>query len=137
MNRNRRTFVPSLLALAYGVGSAPARADLGNLQDFSQIGLFPIAAGKVTGATGATTGKQGVVTVARTGAGVYTLTLVAGSSGINANACLISLTLRESGVIRYADTSDTVKTVSSFAVDGATATDKNFDFIIWGLPTGG
>lgn len=129
--------VQSLLNRLYGKSGKPSRVAMGNLADFFQIALAPIAAGNITGTTGAATMIRGIVVPARSGAGVYTLTLTAGSSGINANSCQVLAWLtNNSGIVQTANTSDTVKTVSTFAVDGTTATDKNFSFIIWGIETG-
>lgn len=104
------------------------------MQELGAIQIAPVAAGAVTGATGAlTSGPFGPVTVARTGAGVYTLTLGSGANAGSAN-CVVMITLRTSGTSNYVHTSATVKTVNTFAVDGTTATDKNFDFIIYSIP---
>lgn len=93
-----------------------------------------VAAGRVTGSSGATPLKAGDVAVARTGTGVYTLT--AGIT-IPLGGCVVDLTLQgNSGVISYVITSATVITVSTFAVDGTTATDKDFSFSIDYLPPG-
>lgn len=130
----RRHLAKSILNLLYGPLSHPAKMDVGNLADFQAIGLSPIAAGAVTGATGAlTAGPFGQVTVARTGSGVYTLTLTSAAQ-VGAANCLLAITLRTSGTSNYVHTSATVKTVNTFAVDGTTPTDKNFDFIIYALP---
>lgn len=102
--------------------------------DLTALNLFCV--GKVTGATGATTMKGGPVVVARTGAGVYTLTLQAGVSECDATLRTLSVTMRTSGTYNYVDTSDTVITVNTFAVDGTTATDKNFDFLLFNVPPG-
>ena len=69
--------------------------------------------------------------VAQTGTGVYTVTLADG--GVDATLCHIGLTLEASGTYSVAHTSDTVKTVSTFAVDGTTPTNKAFDVQIWSL----
>lgn len=72
---------------------------------------------------------------ARTGAGVYTVTLQEG--GVDSTQCVVNLSLRTaSGILRCTHTSDTVKTIEAFAVDGTTATDKAFDFEIKYLPPG-
>jgi hypothetical protein len=118
----------------YGRG----RAKMGGLDNLSLISLAAIAAGAVTGATGATTALEGPVVVARTGAGVYTLTLTPSAGGALSCAaanCVCMITLRTSGTSNYIHTSATVKTVNTFAVDGTTATDKNFDFVIYDLGT--
>lgn len=94
--------------------------------------LQAVCAGAVTGATGAITAGIGGFVAARTGAGVYTLTL--GGAGVPAGECVIAVTMRTSGTYNYIHTSNTVKTVNTFAVDGTTATDKNFDFVVYALP---
>jgi hypothetical protein len=128
-----RKQVKSLLDRLYGRFGNSAEASMGNLADFAAIALSPIAAGAVTGATGAlTAGPFGQVVVARTGAGVYTLTLSAAAQ-VGAANCICMITLRTSGTSNYVHTSATVKTVNTFAVDGTTATDKNFDFVIYSL----
>jgi len=93
-----------------------------------------IATGSVSGA-GAVVARAGQWSPARTSAGVYPITLQAG--GVDATQCVCTATLRgASGVIRVTQTSDLVKTVETFAVDGTTATDKDFDFAIDYLPPG-
>lgn len=100
--------------------------------------LQVIASGFTDGAhAGLTTTALGVA-VAATGAGVYTLTLdpaAQGDVGISAAALRVSITLLgNSGIIQYVRTSASVITVSSFAVDGTTATDKAFSFIVYRVP---
>lgn len=99
-----------VLARIFAAGAALAPATMGNLADYFAIALSAIAAGSVTGGTGAlTAGPFGQVTAARTGAGVYTLTLISGASALGAANCLLMLTLKgNSGIIRYAHTSATV-----------------------------
>jgi hypothetical protein len=89
------------------------------------ITTITLAAGRVTGTTGVLTGA-GAVT-ARTGAGVYTVTL---DQQVDQAQSTMNLTLEASGVGKIVHTSDSVKTVSTFAVDGTTATDKDFNFEI-------
>lgn len=126
--------VENLRNSLYGHAGDPSRASMGNLADFFLIGLSPIAAGSVTGTTGALTfGPFGSVTVARTGAGVYTLTL---GSNVQSAGTVAIVTMGASGTYSYVDTSGTVKTVRTFAVDGTTATDKNFSFAIFTVETG-
>lgn len=128
--------VKSLLNKLYGRLSKSANAEMGNLADFMAIALSPIAAGAVTGGTGAlTAGPFGQVTVARSGAGVYTLTL-ASSAQVGAANCICMITMRTSGTYNYVHTSALIKTVNTFAVDGTTATDKSFDFVIYALTNG-
>jgi hypothetical protein len=98
------------------------------LQGMVGNGLL-LAAGKVSTA-GAVLSRTGMWVPARTGAGVYTITLPAPGSPAGAN--FMSLTLNTAaGQCQIVDTSDTVKTVTTFAADGTTATDKNFSFEIW------
>lgn len=86
------------------------------------------ASGSVVGASGASASGNQFVTTARTGAGIYTLTL---SEAIDAAECSIVATGRGSAGnsnIQVAQTSDTVKTVTAFVA--AVATDIDFDYII-------
>lgn len=87
-----------------------------------------IAAGKID-TTGAVLSRTGSFTAARTGAGVYTLTLA--SALPEAEEELIVCNNTAAGQIQIVATSTTVKTVTSFAADGTTATDKKFSFEIW------
>jgi hypothetical protein len=61
-------------------------------------------------------------TIARSGAGVYVVTLNGG--GVDSLQCQINVTFGTSCTFNVVHTSDTVKTINSFAVDGTTATDK-------------
>ena len=93
-----------------------------------------IATGSVSTA-GAVVARAGRWGVSRSSAGVYVIALQEG--GVDATQCVCLATLRgASGCIRVDQTSDTSKTVSTFAVDGTTATDKDFDFEISYLPPG-
>lgn len=97
--------------------------------------LNPVVAFNVTGGTGGITMKGGSgAIVARTGAGVYTVTF--SGQAFPASESFGVVTLRQSGTYSYVDTSDTVKTISTFAVDGTTATDKNFSVVIYYVPPG-
>lgn len=93
---------------------------------------------KIAGAaiTAATTQNVGAVAV-RTGAGVVTLTL---GQAVPAANCIVGIFNRQSPAFNYnvADTSDTVKTVSTFdaTAGGATAADRNFDYEIWEILPG-
>jgi hypothetical protein len=94
------------------------------------------AAGRYTIAAGVLTvvKQTGSVTVARTGAGVVTLTTpVPGALGSVAAAERRVVFSQEQfgSAPTVAYTSDTVTTVNTFAVDGVTATDKNGSFEIW------
>lgn len=72
---------------------------------------------------------------ARTGAGVYTLTL---DEAADAAACAVQITPRGAGtpvVAQVVHTSDTVKTVNLFdSATGATPTDSDFDFLVLRAP---
>ena len=87
-----------------------------------------MAAGSVTGATGAFASGGGVAVV-RTGAGIYTLTM---PEGVDVLEAVTTVTPKTAGTsLTLAHTSDTVKTVSS--LDTATAlvaTDCDFEFKI-------
>jgi len=91
-------------------------------------GLDRIAGCSVVGATGVGTVADGCAT-ARTGAGVYTVTLdtpVAASDAI----MLATLTSGIAGMVTIAHTSASVKTVSTWSAAGAAA-DRDFDFAIF------
>ncbi len=86
------------------------------------------ANGSVVGASGASASGNQFVTPARTGAGVYTLTL---TEPIDAAECVILATLRTGALnanIHVVHTSDTVKTVNTGLA--AVATDEDFDYVI-------
>jgi hypothetical protein len=89
------------------------------------------ASGSVAGGTGARVSGQGAAS-ARTGAGVYTLTM----DGIDAAECAIVATVRAAAgvgsTIDVVHTSDTVKTVHTFdvAAGANVATDHDFDFVV-------
>lgn len=94
-----------------------------------------LAMGSIVGTTGAKAASAGQFASGRTSAGLYTITLQAG--GADSTQCVCLATLRgASGVVRVTQTSDLVKTVETFAVDGTTATDKDFDFRISYLAPG-
>lgn len=98
-------------------------AEVGSFQSWQ---IFAI--GAVTGATGAKLSGCANVTPGRTGAGVYTLTT---SQAVPAAESILIVTSNTAaGQIQAVHTSDTVKTVTSFAADGTTATDKNFSFLL-------
>lgn len=72
--------------------------------------------------------------LAKTGTGVYTCTL---DQPADATECSAFATLRgASGIVRVTHTSDSVKTIETFAVDGTTATDKAFDILVLRAPGG-
>ncbi len=72
---------------------------------------------------------------AKSATGVYTLTL---DQGCDATQCAVLITKRDAGtkiVFNVVQTSDTVKTVNAFsAVDGTTATDSAFDYMVLKAP---
>jgi len=84
----------------------------------------------VTGSTGASIAAEGCVS-ARTGTGVYTLTLSDQAATKNSNTACIATLVGTSGIVRVEETSTTVKTVKCFAVDGTTATDLDFNAVIF------
>lgn len=91
-------------------------------------------AGSIDGTNGARVSGCQFVTPARTGTGVYTLTL---SEGIDAGECSIVATCRASAGnsnVQVAQTSDTVKTITCFVA--AVATDIDFDFTIMRVGVG-
>lgn len=90
------------------------------------------AFGSVQGSDGAIVSGAGYAS-ARTAKGDYAITL---DIPVDATQCSILTTLRgaTSGVTRVVHTSDSVKQVLTFAVDGTTATDLNFDFLVLRAP---
>jgi len=104
------------------------------MSEFSDFQSNLVAAISVTGGTGALAGGGGA-TPARTGAGVYTVTL---SEAVPAADAIITLTAKTAALsLTVTHTSDTVKTVS--ALDTATAlvaTDCDFDIKIERILTG-
>lgn len=90
---------------------------------------FWAAAGGVVGGTGVAAIQRGCA-MARTGAGVYTMTL---DREVDATECTIQVTPRQAAAAQYSvqHTSDTVKTISTFdAATGATPTDTTFDVLV-------
>lgn len=86
------------------------------------------SAGAITGGTGAKLSGCAKVTPGRTGAGVYTLTT---ADAVPAAESILIVTVNTAaGQYQAVHTSDTVKTVTTFAADGTTATDKNFSFLL-------
>ncbi len=106
---------------------------MSNIANQSQAPVY--SAGSVTVAGSAITVHKttGRVTAARSSAGVFTLTtqdeLPGGES---------LLFIQEVGATgstpEVDDTSNTVKTIRTFAADGTTATDKSFKYIFFTLP---
>lgn len=92
-----------------------------------------LAAGKVTGATGASSTLFGAVP-ARTGAGVYTITM---DQQVDSAFCCAIATLvgGDGGRITITHTSDAVKTVNTFNAAGAAA-DVDFHIRIAALNGG-
>lgn len=94
------------------------------------------AAATVTGATGAAVKARNCVT-ARTGAGVYTVTV----PDIDATDCIVMVSMRSTGVganAQVVHTSDIVKTINIFAVAAGAnvATDMDFDVVIMKIASG-
>lgn len=89
-----------------------------------------VAAGRFTTA-GATSYVRGGVTIARTGAGVYTLTL-SDQLQLDADEGQILITPETANIIaQVVHTSDTVKTVNTFLGSTGAATDAACQFSIW------
>lgn len=86
------------------------------------------------GSMGATTVVwQAGCKLAKSATGVYTATL---DENVDAAECACLVTLRAaSGIVRVAQTSDSVKTIETFNVDGTTAADKAFDLLIIRAPS--
>ena len=85
------------------------------------------------GSMGATTQVWGAeLVLAKTATGTYTCTL---DDDADATQCAIVVTMRGgAGQASVAHTSDTVKTITTFAADGITASDRAFDIIILRAP---
>lgn len=99
-----------------------------------------LGAGRITTAANALTGawRTGSVVPAQTGPGVFTLTCPAGSVAAEVMAVITQETAGSAPTVTYANTGGVaVVTVATFAVDGTTATSKNFGFEVWGALPGG
>lgn len=90
------------------------------------------AGGSVDGTNGAKVSGAGFSS-ARSNKGDFAITL---DVPCDASECWINATLRgaTSGVLRVVHTSDSVKQVLCFAVDGTTAADLSFDFTVFRAP---
>lgn len=88
------------------------------------------ATGSLVAGTGAKNAGCANITPGRTGAGVYTLTAAAASFAVTTTLVFATLNTA-AGQIQAVITSATVITVTTFAADGTTATDKAFSFEIW------
>lgn len=89
------------------------------------------AAGSVTGGTGVAVWSAGCAT-ARTGKGIYTLTL---DQGCDATQCAVLATVRGAtlATLEVVQTSDTVKTLTARDI-AAAVQDTDFDFVILKSP---
>ena len=96
-------------------------------EPFQQFQL--VAIGSIAGTTGARLAGGANITPARTGTGVYTLT--ANAASFAASTTLPVCNMNANGIYRAVVTSPTVITVSTFLVDGNTAADRNFTFMIF------
>ena len=103
------------------------------IDNLSQLPVY--AAGIVTLGGGAITFQKttGRVVAARSGAGVVTLTSQ-DELAANESIVVIQLVGNTGSAVQVDDTSNTIKTVRTFAVDGVTATDKSFKYVIYSLP---
>ena len=140
-----------LLALSFGGAamlpkkdSGPSRPDETQKQTRriqmdagSNIQLLALFAGSVTisGGTPTVVGASGGYTLGRTSPGLFTLTAPVATNetptAFVAGITMIAVTMQQSGTYSAVVTSATVITISTFAVDGVTATDKNFSVIVW------
>jgi hypothetical protein len=108
-----------------------------NTTDLGQRQL--LGAGQVTVAGSAITGvwRTGNVVPARTGAGVFTLTCGPGTAAAEVMATISQATAGSAPTVTIANTGGVaVVTISTFAVDGTTATDKAFSYEVWGAVPG-
>ncbi len=96
-------------------------------EDFVQMSRAAVLPVRAAGASFTQAGARGLSTAAtRTSAGIYVATL---AQAIPSATCITKGQIigATSGVMRVVHTSDTVKTINTFAVDGTTATDLDFD----------
>jgi len=100
-----------------------APANLGQRQ-LVGAGRYTISAGTLTSVV-----RTGLGIPARTGAGVVTLTTSQDIAAAERQAVCSQEQAGSAPTIAY--TSATVTTVSTFAVDGTTATDKNMSWELW------
>ena len=92
-----------------------------------------IAFARVTAGTGVASNARGCVT-ARTGAGVYTVTL---DKLADEEECIVLTEIQTAAIddgIQVVHTSDTVKTLNSF--DGGVATDCDFAVVVMAMAGG-
>lgn len=103
----------------------------------SSIQLLALYAGSMTiAATVPTiTGTSGGYTLSRTSAGLFALTAPVATNetptAFVAGVTIPVVVMQQSGTYTAVITSATVITISTFAVDGVTATDKNFSIIVY------
>jgi len=94
------------------------------------MGRVDVAAGAIVAANTSTRG----CTAARTGEGVFTLTLDQPVNEIDAAECVLFANVETSGFAIVSNTSDAVKTVRTFSMlatdASATAADRSFSFLI-------
>jgi hypothetical protein len=104
------------------------------MSEFSDFQSNLVAAGSVVGATGALNGGAGFLP-ARTGAGVYTITL---SEDVPEAEAVVTITPKTAAIsLTVAHTSNTVKTVSALdTATGAVPTDCDFEVKIERILTG-
>ncbi len=94
-----------------------------------------VAAASVVAGTGAATVARGCVT-ARTGAGVYTVTLDQALDAAD-GVCMATVRGANPVALQVVHTSDTVKTVNGLALAaGQAATDADFDFVAFRVANG-
>ncbi len=94
---------------------------------------FLVAAGSIA-AAGTVVWAKGC-SIADTGTGDTRINL---DEPVDATECAVLVTLRgaTSGIVRVVQTSDIAKDIKRFAVDGTTATDLDFDFMVLRAPGG-
>jgi len=92
------------------------------------MGRVDVAAGAIVAASTATRG----CTAARTGEGVFTLTLDQPVNELDATECVCFVNCETSGFAAVSNTSDAVKTVRTFSAGAAlnSAADRSFSFLI-------
>ena len=103
----------------------------------SNIQLLTLWAGSATVAASVltVTGASGGYTLTRAGVGTFILTAPTPTNSTPttfvAGVTMIAVTMQQSGTYSATVSSPTIIAVFTFAVDGVTATDKNFSLLVW------
>ncbi len=103
------------------------------IDNLSQLPVYSAGIVNVGGSVITLHKTTGRITAARSSAGVVTLTSQ-DELPATETVTVIQLNGATGSAPQVDDTSNSVKTVRTFAVDGTTATDKSFKYIIYSLP---